>query len=294
MWAAWSFCCGGADNWRSLVEGAGPHPSDREVQPSVVDGSLPDGRVPVQRFPVLVLTYCWVGLGPRMAGCTAWGPRGAVSLQVGEWVPGDSGPQEDSKTALPSAGVITEGGAPRVASAVSLSPAGVPFASRLSDSLSQINRWHWDSQCERFCVCPLRVESLFPVALGVSLLDVKVRYSGGSSSCCRSPWLGSLMWGQTPHCLGRTSAAVTFLLFVGIQPGGCRAWLSCLSAPPTQFFLCIFSCGKIVENLSASLQVIFKGSCWVSSWDLVCPWQKVSSGSFLLCYLGHTPYPYYY
>ena len=164
-----------------------------------------------------------------------------------------------------------------------------PLWQSLSDQQVALGLAVWEILC-----VPFKSGVSVPVALGVSLLDVKVRYSGGSSSCCRSPWLGSLMWGQTPHSLGRTSTAVTFLLFVGLQPGGCRAWLCCLSAPPTQFFLCIFSCGKIVENLSASLQVVFKGSCWVSSWDLVCPWQKVSSGSFLLCYLGHTPYPYYY
>lgn len=139
---------------------------------------------------------------------------------------------------------------PRMASASVSVPRRSPSCFHLS-----VNRWvwprlfklrprHWDPECVRFCVCPWRVRSLFPVALGVSLLDVKVRYSGSSSSCCRSPGLGSLMWSQTPQPLGRTSAAVTFLLLVGLQPGGCRSWLCCLSASPTQLFLYIFSCGK--------------------------------------------------
>ena len=41
----------------------------------------------------------------------------------------------------------------------------------------------------------------------------------GLSSWCRTPRLGSLMWGSDPYFLGRTSAIVT-LPFVSFLPGG--------------------------------------------------------------------------
>ena len=52
------------------------------------------------------------------------------------------------------------------------------------------------------CVCPPRVESLFLSVLSKSCnqipLDFKVRFSRNSSSHCRTPRLGSLMWGSEP------------------------------------------------------------------------------------------------
>ena len=52
------------------------------------------------------------------------------------------------------------------------------------------------------CVCPPRVESLFPPVLLKScnqiLLAFKVWFSRNSSSHCRTPRLGSLMWGSEP------------------------------------------------------------------------------------------------
>ena len=63
-----------------------------------------------------------------------------------------------------------------------------------------------------------RVKPLFPIALQFScaqtLLAFKARCFEGSSSQCRTPLLGSPMWGSTPCPLGRTSADVITFPFV--------------------------------------------------------------------------------
>lgn len=65
---------------------------------------------------------------------------------------------------------------------------------------------HWDSECVRCCVGPLRVESLFPIAFWLSYtkaqLAFKARNSEVSSSWCGIPGMGSLMWGSDPLILG--------------------------------------------------------------------------------------------
>ena len=52
------------------------------------------------------------------------------------------------------------------------------------------------------CVCPPRVECLFPPVLSKSWnqipLAFKVWFSGNSSSHCRTPRLGGLTWGSEP------------------------------------------------------------------------------------------------
>ena len=54
------------------------------------------------------------------------------------------------------------------------------------------------------CVCPPRVESLFPPDLSKSChqipLAFKIWFSGNSSSCCQTPRLGSLTQGSEPSC----------------------------------------------------------------------------------------------
>ena len=54
----------------------------------------------------------------------------------------------------------------------------------------------------RLCVCPPRVESLFPPVLLKScnqiLLSFKVQFSGDSSSCCQTPRLVNLTRGSEP------------------------------------------------------------------------------------------------
>ena len=61
---------------------------------------------------------------------------------------------------------------------------------------------HWNSEHVRFCVCPLKVESLCPTDFWIShmqaLLAFKARRSGVLSCWCRTPGLGTLMWGSYP------------------------------------------------------------------------------------------------
>ena len=188
------------------------------------------GRIPLQRFPGLVLACCWVGPGPQMAGCAAWGAWG-LRQPAGESLV-ISGQQENPRMTLASAGVITEEGAPWNGFCWCLWPQEEPqlLSASLTVSLRATGGSEPDSSnyCLStgtgtvwVCLCPLRVESLFLVVLWVSLLDVNVRHSGSSSSCCRSPGLGSLMWDQTPHSLGRTSATVwhSFCLWVSSLEG---------------------------------------------------------------------------
>ena len=60
----------------------------------------------------------------------------------------------------------------------------------------------WVLMCTLLCVCPPRVESLFPPVLSKSCnqipLTFKVWFSRNSSSHCQTPRLGSLMWGSEP------------------------------------------------------------------------------------------------
>ena len=68
----------------------------------------------------------------------------------------------------------------------------------LTQDLFKLLLLTWVPECVRFCVCPLRVESLFPTTLWLfeALLAFKDKCFGGSSSEHRTPRLGSLMWGS--------------------------------------------------------------------------------------------------
>lgn len=107
---------------------------------------------------------------------------------------------------------------------------------------------HLDSEFVRFCVCPLREESLFSPALQLS--------------CRQALWLSksdvwllvlpvqnlkleSLMQGQIPCSLGRTSAIVTIILLVDCLPGSLDIVCFHPSYPSRRsFFIYLF-----VENL---------------------------------------------
>lgn len=126
---------------------------------------------------------------------------------------------------------------------MSVSPGEVPVASWLPGLLSNISKWVWPGllsnhclcagpQSMRFCVHPLRVGSLFPTALPLclqTLLAFKARYSAGSSSQCRTPWLGSL----DPMLLGENLCSGDYPAFYRSLSQGCRSLLHlCLSYPP--------------------------------------------------------------
>ena len=72
----------------------------------------------------------------------------------------------------------------------------------------------WALVCTRFCLCPPRLDSLFPPVLWKSYnqipLTCKGRFPRDSQSLCGIPSLGSLMWGLELHNSGRTSLVLLF------------------------------------------------------------------------------------
>ena len=97
------------------------------------------------------------------------------------------------------------------------------------------------------CVCPPRVGSLFHPVLSKSCnqfpLGFKVWFSRNSSSCCRTPRLGSLMWGSEPSLQWVDFCGISVHQSVSHPPSsyGIRFYSDC--APPT-----------------------------ISLWLLLCPW----------------------
>ena len=87
------------------------------------------------------------------------------------------------------------------------------------------------------CVCPPRVESLFPPVLLKScnqiLLAFKVWFSRNSSSCCWTPRLGSLMWGWEPSLQWVDFCGISVLQFVSHPPTSYVIRFYCDCAPPT-------------------------------------------------------------
>ena len=83
----------------------------------------------------------------------------------------------------------------------------------------------WVLMLTLLCVCPTRVESLFPPVLSKSCnqipLAFKVCFSRNSSSLCQTPRFGSLMWGSEP--------SLQWVDFCGISV------LQSVSHPPSSF-----------------------------------------------------------
>ena len=100
------------------------------------------------------------------------------------------------------------------------------------------------------CVCPPRVESLFPLVLSKSCnqipLAFKVWFSRNSSSCCWTPRLGSLMWGSEPSLQWVDFCGISILQFVSHAPSSYGIWFYCDCAPPTislWLLLCLWMWG---------------------------------------------------
>ena len=124
----------------------------------------------------------------------------------------------------------------------------VPVASCLSGSLSKISKWVWprvfskycllcwNLKCVRFCVSPLRTETLCPTVLQLfctqAVLVFKTRYSGGLSSQCWTPRLGILMWGLDHLLLGENLCHCDYPLICGSPSQGCGSWIYCVAASP--------------------------------------------------------------
>ena len=91
--------------------------------------------------------------------------------------------------------------------------------------------------CTLLCVCPPRVESLFPPVLSKSCnqipLGFKVWFSRNSSSHCRTPRLGSLTWGSEPPLQWVDFCGISVLQSVSHPPSSYGIWFYCDCAPPT-------------------------------------------------------------
>ena len=106
------------------------------------------------------------------------------------------------------------------------------------------------------CVCPPRVESLFPPVLSKSCSQIplafRVWFSRNSSSSCRTPRLGSLTWGSEPSLQWVDFCGISVLQFMSHPPISYGIWFYCDCAPPTislWLLLCLW------------MWVIFFGEC---------------------------------
>ena len=104
--------------------------------------------------------------------------------------------------------------------------------------------------CTLLCVCPPRVESLFPPVLSESCNQIslvfKVWFSRNSSSHFQTPRLGSLTWGSEPSLLWVDFCGISVLQFVSHPPRSYGNWFYCDCAPPTISFwllLCLWMWG---------------------------------------------------
>ena len=104
--------------------------------------------------------------------------------------------------------------------------------------------------CTLLCVCPSRVESLFPPVPSKSCnpipLAFKVWFSGNSSSRCWTLRLGSLTWGSEPSLQWVDFCGIIVLWFVSHPPSSYGIWFYCDCAPPTvllQLLLCLWMWG---------------------------------------------------
>ena len=128
-------------------------------------------------------------------------------------------------------------------------PWWAPADPRLHRRPSNTSGWFWFSLrgvtapllwvlvCTKFCLCPPRLESLFPPVLWKSYnqipLALKARFPGDSQSLCQIPRLGSLTWGSEPSQQWENFFGVIFLQSVGHPPGRYGVWFYHDCAPPT-------------------------------------------------------------
>ena len=103
--------------------------------------------------------------------------------------------------------------------------------------------------CTLLCVCPPRVESLFPPVLSKSCnqfpLGFRVWFSRNSSSSCQTPRLGCLMWGSEPSLQWVDFYGISVLHPVSHPPGNYGIWFYCDCAPLTisLWLSFVFGCG---------------------------------------------------
>ena len=132
--------------------------------------------------------------------------------------------------------------------------------------------------CILLCVCPPRVDSLFPPVPLKSCnqiqLALKVCFSRNSSSCCRTSKFGSLTWGSEPWLQWVDFCGVSVLQFVSHPLSSYGIWFCCDCAPPTVslwLLLCLwmwgiffgeFQCLPVDDRLAVSCDsdVLARGS----------------------------------
>ena len=120
------------------------------------------------------------------------------------------------------------------------------------------------------CVCPPRVESLFPPVLSKSCnqipLAFKVWFSRNSSSRCQIPRLGSLTWSSEPSLQWVDFCDISVLQSVSHAPSSYVIWFYCDCAPPTVslwLLLCLWMWGIFFGDL----QCLPVDDCWAVSCD---------------------------
>ena len=111
----------------------------------------------------------------------------------------------------------------------------------------------WVPMHTLLCVCPPRVESLFPPVVLKScnqiLLAFKVWFSMNSSSRCWTPWLGRLTWGSEPSLQWVDLCGISVLQFVSHPPSSYGIWFCCDCTPPTislWLLLCLWMWGIFI------------------------------------------------
>ena len=104
--------------------------------------------------------------------------------------------------------------------------------------------WVWGQV--KCCLCPPRLESLFPPAFWKSynqiLLALKARFPGDSQSLYQILRLASLTWSSNPSEQCENFFGIIILQSVGHPPSGYRIWFYLDCIPPTtslQFLLCL-------------------------------------------------------
>ena len=142
------------------------------------------------------------------------------------------------------------------------------------------------------CVCPLGVESLFPPVLSKScnqiLLAFKVWFSRNSSSHCRTPRFGSLIWGSEPLLQWVDFCGVSVLQFVSHPPSSYGIWFYFDCAPPTVslwLLLCLWMWGI----LFGEFQCLPLNDCSAVSCDFGAIARGSESTSFYAAILNQSP-----
>ena len=147
------------------------------------------------------------------------------------------------------------------------------------------------------CVCPPKVESLFPPVLSKSCnqipLDFKVWFSRNSSSHCQTPRLGSLTWGLEPLLQWVDFCGISVLQFVSHPPSSYGIWFYCDYAPSTislWLLLCLcmwgiffgkFQCLPVDDCSAVSCEssALARGSEYMSFYSAIFN-QSLSADSF--------------